>query len=193
MKRGLYPLIVNRKYYARFLRTKNLKDAIRAVQHPKDAGQNYSQEEQEKAVKVCENHRQGKLAFKEWEKKKTAYTRNMAFAVLTREAQNIPPELLRAVLEDMEKQIASYEKKHPLTNDFDEYVRQYSILESVIKRHTGKQVEVFKKYALQWKLPKAGGKEAYLILKERYTIWKRRKDEKEKKWTEKEELLKKIK
>ncbi len=179
MRRGLYGLIVSLKYYAMFLRTNDVEDAIRAVQHPKDNNRDYSQysqEEQEKAVEVCRSQNQGGVALFRWRKNQTAYNCNIAFTVLTREEQNNPDELFQAVLENIDKQIEDYEVRHPKSDidNFDESAWQFSILKTAIKRRTGTKDDVFKEYAVEWETPATKKNDPWEVLRERYKTREKR-------------------
>jgi len=178
----LYDLIVNLKYYARFLRTNNANDAVRAVIHPKDSeddNQGFSQTEQQKAVETCQNQNQGKIALVQWRKKSTAYNRNIAFTILRKEKQDIPDDLYEAVLKAFDQQIEDYETNHPSPGNFDENLWQYSILKTALEQRKDTKKEVFKQYAEKWESPDAKDElNGWVLLKQRYK--KRREREKNK-------------
>ncbi len=177
MRWGLYGLIVNLKYYARFLRTNCPEDAVRAVQDPRDKGQNYSQEEQIEAVETCRNHRQGTVALLKWRDEQTAVAANMAFVILSREGGTIPSDLLQAMTENVEQWIQNYEDKFSGKGDgFNELEWQYSILKTKIYRCSvgTTKVDVFKRYAAEWNTPATEINEPWEVLKERYKTRRKR-------------------
>lgn len=177
MRRGLYDLIVNQKYYARFLRTNHLEDAVRAVQHPKDKNKDWSSEEQIEAVETCRNHNQGTVSLLKWRDKQTAITANMAFVILSREGGTIPPDLLQAMTENVEQWIQNYEDKSSGEGDgFDELESQYAKLRTEIyRRNVGTTMaEVFKIYAAEWNIPATEINESWEVLKERYKTRRKR-------------------
>ncbi len=181
MNGGLQPFIVNLKYYARFLRTNNVEDAIGAVQHPKDGKkythQDYSKAERKKTIEICRNQNQGKVALLRWRKKPTSIAANMAFVILSREGEAIPPDLLLAVRENVEKWMDNSELYTADNGDiFDKYTWQYSVLKTEIGRRSigTTMVAVFKKYAVEWNVSAKVKKESWEVDTEPWEVLKQR-------------------
>ncbi len=191
MTRELYPIIVSIKYYAKFLRTGKVEDAVRAVQDPRDKEQGYSQyslEEQKKAVELCKSQTKGTIAFvryrnfknkiqqmKQKRKKEIQYYRNIAFTILTREGREIPQELLQDVLNDMDEKIDDFESTHKVIDDFDETEWRHNKFETALKRCTGKKVDVYKEYAENWHESLS-----WELLKDRHKSWRKRREKNQK-------------
>lgn len=120
MKGKLYDSIMNLKYYAKFLQTGDVKDAIKAVYGPDEALDpigsidepqiaDFSPEEREKARRTCQNQNYGKIAYLRWKRSLKIYEGKLVFTILHREGQKIPNDLSKAVVATLGKRIKYYE------------------------------------------------------------------------------------
>jgi|GEM_PF-4973381 hypothetical protein len=124
MKGTLHDSIMNLKYYAKFLRTGVVKDAIKAVYGPDEALgpigpikepqiSDFSPDEQEKARRTCKEQNQGKIAYLRWKRSLKIYEGKLAFTIFYRERQEIPKDLFDAVVETLAERIKYYDKHRP--------------------------------------------------------------------------------
>lgn len=187
------------KHYAKFLRSKNPEDAVRALLHPKDMDkiEDINQEEHDRAVELCKRQTMGKVAFVRWRnsqkkiqqmsqdrKEEIQYYRNMAFTILTREGREIPQELLQAILSGMDEQIDDFESTHQVPDGFDKTEWLHSKLETALKRRTGTKAEVYRKFSSTW-----NEYVTWQQLRDRHKSWTKRRTKENKKWIKREEWL----
>ena len=162
------------KYYAKYLRNGKVEDAVKA--HCQISGIHILEEKDKNkdlAVECCERYKAGDHCYRLWKEKPTKHNQNMAFTILTREGQDIPEDLINAVLQAMDKQIIDQEKKEGGRGEVFKTIC-YIRLKVDLQFRKGTQEEVFREFALEWDIKDSESMEGWEILRERYKKAKKR-------------------